>query len=168
MGSGLPQNYTPPPPSGPPVQPGPRSPYASFIAANWVGLGTLAVVLAVTDSVFISAGRRSADPALFVAWAGIQALVCVAAGGFQGVRERRWWETVIVGVIAAVALAFIGLATANSDPGSTDCPEEQSCDTAFGLGAILITIVMTPILTGVTCVGRALGGLAARSSGRSR
>jgi hypothetical protein len=154
-------------PSATPSWPVRRGPFATLQRADWIGLAVLAGALSVIDSVFLAMGRHDANVGLFVLWCCIQALICVAGGAFQGFRGRRWWEIIIVGSIAAVLLAFIVLVVANPDPGSADCASQNPCDTSFGLGALVISIITVPVYTAVAAVGRALGGLVTTARGRA-
>jgi hypothetical protein len=130
--------------------------FRSLDRADIVGLGVLAVVLAVLDATFMAVGRHSHNTGLFVLWFGLQALACIGGGVFQALRRRRWQEVAVVGVIAAVLLAFIVLAMVNSDPGSADCASTQPCDTSFGLGAIVIAVLTFPLFGAMAGLGRAV------------
>jgi len=134
-------------------------PFVGLRRREQIGLGVLAAVLVVVESVFISVGRHEADPGLFVLWCCVQAAICIAGGLFQGLRGRSWWEVIIVGAMAAMVLGFLALTLSDSDPGSADCPGQAPCDLSFGFGAIVIVLVTAPLFTGVACLGRALGGV---------
>jgi hypothetical protein len=80
-----------------------------------MGFAAVAVVLIGVDATFMAVGRHDKNVALFVTWFGVQALVCIVAGTFQGVRGRNWWEIVVVAPIASMLLAFIILAPSLTD-----------------------------------------------------
>ena len=148
-------------PTGPQAPITGRSPLKGLRRTDWIGLAVLAAALTVVDVWFLTAGRHDSNVGLFILWCCMQGLVCFAGGAFQGLRQRSWWEIVVIGAVAALVLVVIVLALADSDPGSADCPQQSSCDVSFGFGAILIAAFSVPMFTGVASLGRALGGLIA-------
>lgn len=143
----------------PPTPPG-TSWFKPFGRAYFIGLVILALVLTVLDLTFMVVGRQSDTTSLFVLWFCLQAVACFAAGAFQALRHRNWREIGIVGAIAAVLLAFIILVMVNPDPGSADCASKGPCDTAFGLGAVLIAVFTFPLFGAMAALGRAVARLA--------
>jgi hypothetical protein len=128
-----------------------------------IELAVIAVLLLVLDLTFIAiaehaGSHRSGGPV--VLWLVLQAATVFVAGILQGVRRRGWWQAAFVAAVASGVLAFTALVTANTNPGSADCPGTQPCDTSFGLGAVLIGGVAFVALALVALVGRVLGGLA--------
>jgi hypothetical protein len=112
-----------------------------------MGFAAVAVVLIGVDATFMAVGRHDKNVALFVTWFGVQALVCIVAGTFQGVRGRNWWEIVVVAPIASMLLAFIILAPSLTDtanlglalgppwfPGGCGEPEAHALGRADRLG----------------------------------
>jgi hypothetical protein len=142
--------------------PGPSRADKIFDRSDVVLFAVAGVVLAIVNAGFLAAGRDHGSVGLFAAWCAAQAAVCVAAGVIQGIRRRALWEVVIVGGGAAVVLAAVVLMMVNSDAGSSDCPSSGPCDTSFGLGAIVIAMVTTPLFSAVALAGRGLGDLLTR------
>jgi hypothetical protein len=128
-----------------------------------VALAVIGVLLLALDLTFIAIAKhagsqRSGGPV--VLWLALQAAIVFVAGILQGVRRRGWWLAALVAAVGSGVLAFTVLVTANTNPGSADCPGTQPCDTSFGLGAILIGGVAFAALGLVALIGRVLGGLA--------
>jgi hypothetical protein len=134
----------------------------SFGRADFIGLGVFALGLVVLDASFMAVGRHSHNAGLFVLWICLQAIACIGAGLFQAVRGRNWQEITVVGAIAAVLLAFIVLVMVNPSPGSPDCGSQGPCDTSFGLGAVVISVLTFPLFGAAAALGRALSGLRRR------
>jgi hypothetical protein len=118
----------------------------------------LTVVFVAVDVWGVSAARSRTSPSnndLLVRWATILAIACIAIGIVQALCRRPWHRTLATAVLAAFVLAFIVYVSANSDPGSADCPGQGPCDTGFGIGALFIVLGTGPCFMALLSLGRA-------------
>src|SRR5579872_6217957 len=129
-----------------------------FVAfVGWgIAVFTLALLATLTIVHQASASRRSIDGRYLVIWGltwGGSILALTLVAGLVVFRRERSWSTVLtwpwlIGPVVGFAY-FLG-ASGQSDAGSKLCnaPTGGSCDTAWGLGAILLSVAAGVVLSG--------------------
>lgn len=67
-----------------------------------------------------------------------------------------------IAVLAAVLITS-GILVVTSPAGIPSCPASQDCDPAFGVGAMMLTVVLTPVYLALLYVGRFARSLTKRT-----
>lgn len=125
-------------------------------------LGVLVLALDIAMLVWVSkTGDDTHTPAAaLVTWLVSFTTLLLIAGGRQAARQRPLWHVLLIGVVAAGVTALVVL-VAGSLAASSDatCTNAHPCDTGYGIGAVALFMLTTPVFAVVALVGRAAGRL---------
>jgi hypothetical protein len=123
----------------------------------------LAIYVFTGTAVAVAAIDRSDDRSAALALGA-----CAVAGLAAAVWTGAHWRGPVARLIGTAAIgsclvSFSSLAAWPSDPGTQECPGTQPCDTAFGLGAILLAGALCLPMIIAALLGRAVAGRRGRS-----